>query len=149
VSAGGAPAPAAPALRRPGRRPLLREERQLAALWGVAAVSSLLLRPVWLALAPLLPACPFRALTGVPCLSCGTTRAAAALLEGRVVDALSVNPLAALAGIAFAAGGLVAALWAALDLPVPRLPRVAPRAMRAGLALLLAVGWAWVIVVQR
>jgi hypothetical protein len=136
------------AAARAALRPLEREEKQLAWVWGVLAASALLLRPVWLAVAPLLPACPFRALTGVPCLSCGTTRAAVALLDGRVVDALIANPLAALAGAAFVAGGAVAPAWALLDLPVPRLPAPAPRALRLAIAAALLSGWAWVIVVQ-
>jgi hypothetical protein len=98
-------------------RPPNREERQLALLWAVAAGSALLLRPLWLAVAPLLPACPFRALTGVPCLTCGTTRAAVALLGGRPLDALAANPLAALAGATFVVGGLAAPLWATARLP--------------------------------
>jgi hypothetical protein len=147
---GGVPSAAdAPAMPRPLLRPLAREDRQVALLWGVLAASSLLLRPFWLALAPLLPACPFRALTGVPCLSCGTTRAAMALLDGRVVDALLVNPLAALAGLGFIAGGIIAPVWALLGLKVPSVPPVAPRALRIALALVLLAGWAWVILAQQ
>jgi len=129
-------------------RPLLLEERQVAYLWGVLALASVLLRPLWLAAAPLLPPCAFRALTGVPCLSCGTTRAAVALLHGDLGAALIVNPLAALAGIAFVAGGAVAPLWAALGLPLPRAPRPVPRALRFAAALALLAGWLWVIVAQ-
>jgi len=40
------------------------EERQVALLWGVVAISSIALRPFWLALAPFAPRCPFRVLTG-------------------------------------------------------------------------------------
>jgi len=130
-------------------RPLLVDERQLAALWGVLAVSSLLLRPFWLAFAPLLPACPFRALTGLPCLSCGTTRAAVALLHGDIVRALAINPLATLAGIAFIAGGFVAPLWALASLPLPRLGTPTPRALRVGLVGVLLLDWAWVIATTR
>ena len=39
-------------------RPPDREGRQIAFLWAVAAVSALVLRPVWLVVVPLLPACP-------------------------------------------------------------------------------------------
>jgi hypothetical protein len=149
VTAAGEPAAVAPAAPRPGCRRLLREERQLAVLWGVLAGCSLLLRPLWLAVAPLLPPCPFRALTGLPCLSCGTTRAAVAVLHGRPLEALVVNPLAALAGIAFIAGGAFAPLWAFLDLPVPHLASPPMRALRISLVALLLAGWAWVILADK
>jgi hypothetical protein len=126
-------------------RPLLREERQLGVLWGVLAAAALLLRPFWLALAPLLPGCPFRALTGIPCLSCGTTRAAVAVLHGDVLGALLINPLATLAGAAFVAGGVVAPLWVLVGLPLPRVAAPPPRALRIALVLVLLADWAWVI----
>ncbi len=125
-------------------RPLRREDRQLAVLWGVLAVSSLLLRPLWLALAPLLPACPFRALTGIPCLSCGTTRAAEALLHGEMLRALSINPLATLAGAGFIAGGVVAPLWTLAALPLPRIGAPPPRSLRIALVAALLLDWVWV-----
>ena len=122
-----------------------REERQIALLWGVSAASALVLRPLWLAVAPLLPPCPFLTLTGVPCLSCGTTRAAVAFLDGRPLDALAANPLAALAGGAFVLGGLAAPLWVAVRLPAPDLAApLAPWARIAIIVVLLA-NWAWVI----
>jgi hypothetical protein len=123
-----------------------REERQLAWLWGAVAVSSLLLRPFWLALAPFVPDCPFRAITGIPCPTCGTTHAALALLNGRLGDAFSANPLAALAGIAFVAGGLLAPVWATFNWPVPEIPTPLPRWARAGIVAALLAGWAYVIV---
>jgi hypothetical protein len=126
-------------------RPLTREARQLALLWGVVVVSVLALRPFWLALAPLMPACPFRQITGIPCPSCGSTHAAVALMHGRLGVALAANPLAAIAGVVFLAGGLVAPLWAALGWPVPNVPAPLPRWMRTVLATGLLVGWAYLI----
>lgn len=41
----------------------------------------------------LLPACTFRQVTGVPCPSCGATRAGLALAQGDLLVALSNNPL--------------------------------------------------------
>ena len=40
--------------------------------------------------------CPLKRLTGVPCASCGSTRAAFSLLSGDVPAAFAFNPLAAL-----------------------------------------------------
>lgn len=127
-------------LRKPNR-----EERQLAWLWGIVTVCSLLLRPFWLALAPLVPACPFRSITGIPCPTCGTTHAALALLNGHVGDAFSANPLAALAGLAFVTGGLIAPVWAAFNWPVPEIPSPLPGWSRAAIVAVLLAGWAYLI----
>ena len=37
--------------------------------------------------------CTFRRITGMPCPFCGGTRSVGALLEGRFLDALTLNPL--------------------------------------------------------
>lgn len=122
-----------------------REARQLALLWGVAAASTAALRPLWLALAPVLPACPMRTFTGIPCPTCGTTRAAVALLHGDLATALHANPLAALAGVGFVVGGLVALAWAWARGPLPALPTRLPWSVRAAVLALLVANWAWVI----
>jgi Protein of unknown function (DUF2752) len=126
-------------------RPPTREERQLALLWGVAAASALLLGPFWLAVAPLLPACPFRAMTGIPCPTCGTTHAAIALMHGRLGAALAANPLMTMAGLGFLAGGAAAPVWAALRWPVPEIPAPLPRWTRAAIVAALLASWAFLI----
>jgi hypothetical protein len=45
-----------------------------------------------------IPICHFRAITGIPCATCGSTRAGLAIMEGRVLDALLLNPLIVSAG---------------------------------------------------
>ena len=121
----------------------LREERQVLLLWGAVACGIVLFWPALPGLARFLPRCPFKELTGLPCLGCGSTRAALALLRGDVGAALGANPLAALGGILFVAGGFLAPLWAVLRLPVPDSLPVATAGRRAaGIALLLAA-WAW------
>ena len=80
-------------------RPATNDDRQLALLWLAAAVSAVALRPLWIAFAPHLRPCIFRGLTGVPCPTCGTTRAATAFLNGELAGAFAANPLAALAGL--------------------------------------------------
>lgn len=126
-------------------RPASREERLLAWLWALSAAAVLLLRPLWLAVAAYLPPCAFRVATGIPCPTCGTTHAAVALLEGQPLDALAANPLAALAGVAFLAGGLAAPLWLSLHGVVPVVPTPLPRWLRAAAFLILGASWLWVI----
>jgi len=94
-------------------------ERQLAMLWGAAAVSAVVLRPVWIAAAPFLGSCTFRRLTGIPCPTCGTTRAALALLDFDLGAAIGVNPLATLVGVVFIVGGWAALAWVLLRGSVP------------------------------
>jgi hypothetical protein len=64
--------------------------------------------PLLPGLAALAPPCPFKALTGWPCLGCGSTRALLALSSLELGAALRWNPLAALGAIAFLAGGAAA-----------------------------------------
>jgi hypothetical protein len=127
-------------------RPPNREERQLAWLWGVVAVCSVLLRPFWLEVAPFVPPCPFRALTGIPCPTCGTTHAGLALLHGHLGAALTANPLATVAGVVFLLGGIVAPLWATLRLPVPEVPAPLPLWARLAIVAVVMAGWAYLIV---
>jgi hypothetical protein len=121
------------------------EERQLALLWLAAAASSVVLRPVWLAIAPYLGRCAFRTWTGVPCPTCGTTRAAVAFLGGNLMDAFLANPLATVAGLVFVAGAPVAVFWVFGGLPVPRFPTPIPRWCRLGIIGVILVNWGYVI----
>jgi len=118
--------------------------RQLAALWGGAAMALLALAPFGPRLAAALPACPVHTLTGLPCPSCGTTRAALALAAGDPLAAFAANPLAALGWLAAIAGGLAALALLAFGRPLPSLPGW-PERWRWPLAVALAADWAYLI----
>ena len=121
------------------------EERQLAYLWGAVVLASLVLRRFWLALAPALPRCAFRSLTGIPCPTCGTTHAAVALLHGQVGIALAANPLMTLLGIVFCAGGVIAPVWALARGPVPVLPSPLPRRLRLLAVAVVLANWLYLV----
>ena len=121
--------------------------RQLAFLWGGAALVGAAAGAWAPALARGLPPCPFRALLGIPCLTCGSTRALLDLSRFDVVGAFSWNPLAAAAGILFVLGGL-AALGAALSGRGVESPRPTP-ALRWALAVLLAANWVFLVAAGR
>ena len=78
-----------------------RLDRQVADLWGVAALGAIALIPFSRTFLSALPLCPLRTLTGLPCPTCGATRAAEAMLGGHVLDAVLYNPLVTLAALAF------------------------------------------------
>jgi hypothetical protein len=99
-----------------------------------------------------LPLCHVKALTGLPCPTCGSTRALGRLFDLDVAGALAMNPLATTAAF-----GLVA--WAAADLAL--LARVRGQALgidvsrRAGVALRVAavvaivLNWAYLVAAGR
>jgi hypothetical protein len=120
------------------RRPGIPE-----AFAAIAAVSFLVARFV-----PMLDVhyqCTFRAITGLPCASCGMTHAFVALARGDLAAAWSASPLgAALAGGAWLYAILDAARLAA-GLPWPRIPRPAARAMAVAAVGAVAANWAWLL----
>jgi hypothetical protein len=124
-----------------------REEGQLAFMWLVAAVSAVALRPVWLALAPFFRPCVFRSLTGIPCPTCGTTRAATAFLDGDLITAFAANPLATTGGLLFVVGAPLAVIWALARWPLPVLPTPLPSWVRIGVILLIAANWFYIIAI--
>ena len=127
-------------------RSATKDERQLALLWLAAAVSAIVLRPLWLAASPHLGSCVFRSLTGIPCPSCGTTRAATAFLQGDLMTAFINNPLAALAGLLFVVGAPIAVIWTTAQWPVPSLSNPLPLWVRIGAVFLIAANWLYLIV---
>ncbi|MEI8311300.1 MAG: DUF2752 domain-containing protein [Verrucomicrobiota bacterium] len=116
--------------------------------WGLAA--AILLALIFLALPlpergpPLLP-CGFHAVSGLPCLFCGGTRAARAILHGNLQAALYLNALAFPALALAVAASLVLLVEAAAARPLApweaylrRLSRLAP------VLVLPALAW-WMV----
>ncbi len=94
--------------------------------------------------------CAFKAFTGLPCPTCGSTRAAAHLARLDLAGALALNPLATAAAAALVAWGLLdlvlmargRALGLEVSPPVARVLRV------AAVAALLA-NWAYLVAAGR
>lgn len=97
--------------------------RQLGLLWGLVAVALVALSPLAPRLAPGLPACPVKTLAGVPCPTCGSTRAALALADFDPAAALATSPLATAGWVGLVGGGLVAGALALAGRELPRPPR--------------------------
>lgn len=121
--------------------------RQLALLWGAVALLLVLLSPLAAAFvgAGGLPGCPFKNLTGLPCPTCGTTRAALALAALEPVHALVHYPLPTLAWTFLVAGGLAAGWRAWRGRPLPAVPRRLPAWARLALLGAVAANWAYSI----
>ena len=85
--------------------------------------------------------CPFRALTGLACPGCGTTRMLHHLMVGDLARAFALNPLAFVL-LPFVAWWLFASLTAALGGPRWRTPHASARVGWALAAVVLAF---WVL----
>jgi hypothetical protein len=107
------------------------------------AAALVALSPLAPRVAAALPACPFKLLTGLPCPTCGATRAALALARFDLAAAFAVSPLAAGGWTLLVAGGLVAgvASLARVELHEPSLPRP----FRWFLLAALLANWAYLI----
>jgi hypothetical protein len=94
--------------------------------------------------------CAFKAVTGLPCVSCGTTRAVARLASLDLRGALAMNPLATAAAFAVVAWGLgdlaLAARGRALVL---RFSPVGGRVARIVAIAAVALNWVYLVAAGR
>jgi len=119
--------------------------RQLGLIWGGVALAIVALSPLAPEMATRLPACPIRTAVDLPCLSCGTTRAALALSRLDPLAALAANPLAALGWTVLIAGGFVAGVAALVGWPLPQPPARPGNGVRWAAAAGLLANWAYLV----
>ena len=125
-------------------RPLTSAEQRLALAWGGLVLALMALSPLLPRAASYLPRCLLRHVTGIPCPTCGATRATVALFDGRLLDAVILNPMVAGGTLVFLVLGLVAPLWAWRRLEIPVIDRL-PTWARVGVLAIITVNWIWVI----
>jgi hypothetical protein len=105
-------------------------------IWLAATVVSAVGLMVWLTFGLPLPGCAFHQVFGIPCLTCGSTRAAFAFLHGDIPAAWRFNPLATLSFFVIAIYDLYALI--VLVRRGPRLRIVWSRFPRRGFATLVS-----------
>jgi hypothetical protein len=127
---------------------MIPREKDPELLWGSVLGAAALIGSGWLWSGLPTPLCPLHALTGLPCPTCGMTRAANALLRGDLVAALRWNPFVTLV----LAGAGIYVVYAALVVmrPLPRLrlemlSRAESRWGRISLFVFLALNWIYLI----
>lgn len=119
--------------------------RQFGLLWGAVSAALVALSPLAPRFAAVAPSCLFKAITGLPCPTCGTTRAALALARFDPAAAFAVSPLAAAAWVLLIAGGLTAGLASVARIELPGPPSDLPRPLRWGLIGTVLANWAYLI----
>ncbi len=119
------------------------DERQLAWVgFGVAALS-LVLSPFAAGAARLIPPCALRVWTGLPCPTCGSTRAVLAMARFEWIEAIRASPLATLGIGGVLAAGLVAPLWIRAGGKIPVLTRRGRRGILWALVVAIAANWVY------
>jgi hypothetical protein len=89
--------------------------------------------------------CTFRAITGLPCASCGMTHAFVALAHGDVAGAWAASPGGALLAAGAWLYALADAARLAAGLPWPLLSARAWRGMAVAATGAAALNWAWMV----
>lgn len=118
------------------------------ALGLVGLVGLLIAR--YIPVAKLIPfwGCALRQATGWPCLGCGLTRVADRVAHLHFAGAWDANPLGTVAALCFALLAVVMVLHLVFAVPVPELELTPTEwhRVRIGLAALVLVNYAWVVV---
>jgi len=129
-------------------RPLEERETDHELIWLSVSFASLGLAAIWFALRLPWPLCPFHALTGHPCVTCGATRSAIALSHGQFFTAWQWNPLAFLfygAWSIFNAYALAVLVMRAPRLRIARLSAGEKKFGRVFFATLLVLNWIYLL----
>ncbi len=116
---------------------------------GIGALAALAIGSLHLDRLPIV-LCYVKALTGLPCPTCGSTRAVGRLFELDLAGAFAMNPLTAAAALALAA-------WALADLALlgrrqALSVEVAPRAgtlLRVAAVAAIVLNWAYLVASGR
>ena len=94
---------------------------------------------------PAQPFCIFRRLTGVPCWGCGTVRVMQLLMQGKVIEALMLNPLSVVACIMVVVGMVI--WWMDYFCHTHVLFSLSRKKIHpliiAGLVVLVLLNWVW------
>jgi Protein of unknown function (DUF2752) len=93
--------------------------------------------------------CPFRALTGLPCATCGMTRAFVRLAHGDVAGAAGASPYGALLAALAWLFAVLAVLRAVAGAPWPAVPPARTRGLAVLAVGALLANWAFLVVANR
>jgi hypothetical protein len=93
--------------------------------------------------------CPFKAMTGLPCATCGMTHAFVHLAHGELLESLRASPAGALLAAVAWSFAVAAVLRLALALRWPSLSRDAARAVAIAGGVALLANWAFLVVASR
>ena len=129
-------------------RPLAPGEFDHELVWLVVSVTAIAAGAGWLWLGLGSPRCPFLAMTGYPCMTCGATRCAIAFGHGHFAQAWHWNPLALVGFCGVVVFDLYAAFVLVAGFPRLRLSdwtRGEKNGVRIAAVALIAVNWIYLL----
>ena len=128
-------------------RPLAPGETDYELIGVAASITGFGLAVCWFVLHLPWPICLFHTLTGVPCITCGATRAAIACLHGEFLNALRWNPLVFITycGISLFDVYAVAVLISRSRRLRPYFSEAEKRICRRVLIVLLLMNWVYLL----
>ncbi len=130
------------------RRPLAPEEIDHELVWLFVSLGTAAALAIWLWARLPMPRCIFHSLTGVPCLTCGATRAARQFFHGHFGASFLFNPLAFTTYCGIALFDIYATAVLLTGASRLRLRDVSPReklVLRSLVLVLLAANWVYLI----
>jgi hypothetical protein len=130
------------------RRPIIPGSRDPELIWGSILLLAALLATAWLFSGIATPRCLLHAATGIPCPTCGMTRAIWHLLHGEIGRAFLLNPLmtAALLGAAlYVCYAAVVVIGRLPRLRLEALTKTEANLVRIAAIGLLAANWLYLI----
>jgi hypothetical protein len=128
------------------RRPAAGFDHEL--VWLAVSIAALAGGAAWRAIGFAWPQCPFLAMTGLPCLTCGATRATIAFVHGNFPVAISWNPLAffALCGVAlFDLYAIIVLLGRAPRLRIVDWTKTEKNIVRIAVVSAIALNWIYLL----
>ena len=120
-------------------------------LWLCVSLGAFLGLSVWLTAHLPTPQCVFHSLTGLPCVTCGATRAAWQFLHGHFAASFFLNPLAFLAYSSIGIFDLYATAILATRAPRLRLANLTAAEKffaRSAVAALLVGNWLYLVIAR-
>jgi len=119
-------------------------------IWGPIAVLFIVTAGLLRNFAGALPVCVFHEITGFPCLTCGGTRSLFALSRFDLVSAFMFNPLVPIFAIGLIVFSLLFFAGAVTNRSVKIiLTKRGKRIIRYSVFIILALNWAFLIVIGR
>jgi hypothetical protein len=115
-------------------------------IWGPIAITAVIVAGLIAHYVPNLPACPFKVLTGYPCLTCGGTRCLSEMAHLSLWESFKYNPFIWLTVIGMIAFSLIVALGILFKRGISiTLTDIEKKSIRFIIIALMAVNWIYLI----